>query len=143
MPSGNVAIFRVVHKEWLDKCRTAVYHFDIQEASVAASTKKERDGRSTRVSRRAQKSQASDSIVIRNRRVARWGNSLGFRIPQEAADQLNLKEGEEVSIEVHKNSMTITPARKKWTEDELLKGVTPDMVGGEIDWGGPVGKEVW
>lgn len=32
--------------------------------------------------------------------------------------------------------------RKKWTEAELLRGVTPDMVGGEIDWGDPVGKEI-
>lgn len=81
--------------------------------------------------------------VISNRKVARWGNSLGLRIPQEAAEQLKLREGEEVSIEVHGDSMTIRLERRKWTEAELLKGVTPQMVGGEVDWGRPVGKEVW
>jgi len=34
-------------------------------------------------------------------------------------------------------------SRKKWTERELLRGVTPKMVGGEINWGPPVGKEIW
>jgi antitoxin MazE len=78
-----------------------------------------------------------------SRKVARWGNSLGFRIPQEAADRLNLREGGEVRIEVNQDSMTITPARRRWTEAELLRGVTPDKVAGEVDWGGPVGREVW
>ncbi|MFM2303840.1 MAG: hypothetical protein RLZZ135_1250, partial [Cyanobacteriota bacterium] len=27
--------------------------------------------------------------------------------------------------------------------DELLEGVTPELIGGEYDWGTPVGKEVW
>lgn len=33
-------------------------------------------------------------------------------------------------------------ARKMYTEAELLAGVNPNQVGGDIDWGGPVGKEV-
>lgn len=77
--------------------------------------------------------------------VSRWGNSLGFRIPQDAADQLNLKAGGQVTVEVRADSITIRPvrSRKEWTEAELLKGVTPGIVGGEIDWGPPVGREVW
>jgi antitoxin MazE len=77
--------------------------------------------------------------------VSRWGNSLGVRIPQEAVDQLRLKDGESVTMVVDARSITIRPAkqRKRWTEAELLKGVTPDMVGGELDRGGPVGKEIW
>jgi len=83
--------------------------------------------------------------VLRDGTVSRWGNSLGLRIPHEAAVQLNLKAGERVRIEVGADSITIKPVRKrkKWTEAELLKGVTPAVVGGEIDWGGPVGKEIW
>jgi antitoxin MazE len=50
-----------------------------------------------------------------------------------------------VSLEVSAGVITIRPVRerKKWTEAELLKGVTPEMVGGEVDWGPPVGKEIW
>jgi antitoxin MazE len=81
----------------------------------------------------------------RSSRIAKWGNSLGVRIPQEAAKQLHLQDGGQVSVEVMKDSLVIRPvrrARKKWTEKELLKGVTPEIVGGEMDWGPPVGKEL-
>jgi antitoxin MazE len=67
-------------------------------------------------------------------KVARWGNSLGLRIPQEGVDQLNLKEGQSVSIRIKGDSITIRPlkARKKWTEEELLKGVTPEICGPDL-----------
>ena len=32
--------------------------------------------------------------------------------------------------------------RRKWTEAELLKGVTPGSIGGEINWGPPRGREM-
>jgi AbrB family looped-hinge helix DNA binding protein len=68
-----------------------------------------------------------------------------LRIPRDAAEQLGLRAGERVSVEVGNGSITIRPIRKRkrWTEAELLKGATPARVGGEIDWGGPVGREVW
>jgi antitoxin MazE len=85
------------------------------------------------------------SPVHRNSTLSQWGNSLGLRIPQEAADRLKLKAGARVSVELGADSITIRPLRKsrKWTEADLLKGVNPEMVGGEADWGAPVGKEVW
>jgi antitoxin MazE len=33
--------------------------------------------------------------------------------------------------------------RKKYTLDDLLTGVTPEDFEGEMDWGDPVGKEIW
>jgi len=67
-------------------------------------------------------------------KVARWGNSLGFRIPQEGVDRLKLKEGDSVSVQVKGDTITIRRAkpRKKWTEKELLKGITPDMCGPDL-----------
>jgi len=77
--------------------------------------------------------------------LSRWGNSLGVRIPQEAAEQLKLRAGARVSVEVGKDSITIKPLRRtrKWSEADLLKGVTPEAAGGEVDWGAPRGREVW
>jgi antitoxin MazE len=73
-------------------------------------------------------------IVEKVSKVARWGNSLGFRIPQEGVDQLKLKEGESVSVRVKGDTITIRRAkpRKKWTEKELLKGITPAMCGPDL-----------
>ncbi len=82
---------------------------------------------------------------LRDATVSRWGNSLGLRISREAAHRLKLKAGARVSVECGDDCLTIRPVgrRRKWTEAELLKGVTPEAVGGEVNWGGPVGKEVW
>ena len=67
-------------------------------------------------------------------KVARWGNSLGFRIPQEGVDQLKLRDGQSVRVRVKGGAITITRAktRKKWTEKELLEGVTPSMCGPDL-----------
>jgi antitoxin MazE len=73
-------------------------------------------------------------VVEKISKVARWGNSLGFRIPQEGVDQLKLKEGESVNVRVKGDTITISRAkpRKKWTENELLKGVTPAICGPDL-----------
>jgi antitoxin MazE len=67
-------------------------------------------------------------------KVARWGNSLGVRIPQEGVESLKLKEGEAVRVQVQGDTITIRKARprKKWTEAELLRGVTPQMCGPDL-----------
>lgn len=81
--------------------------------------------------------------VQRNGTVSQWGNSLGIRIPREAAERLRLVAGAEVTMEFGDDAITIRPtrARGKWKLADLLKGVTPAKVGGELDWGRPVGKE--
>ena len=81
--------------------------------------------------------------VQRVSKVARWGNSLGFRIPQEGVDLLKLKEGQSVNVRVRGETITITPVkpRKKWTEKELLKGVKPSMCGPDLI-PDRVGKEI-
>jgi len=81
--------------------------------------------------------------VTRKSRVARWGNSLAVRIPQEAAQQLGLSEGSEVNVVVTERSMMIRRARRITSLDELLEGVNPESAGAEIDSGPPVGREVW
>ncbi|PSB06466.1 AbrB/MazE/SpoVT family DNA-binding domain-containing protein [Pleurocapsa sp. CCALA 161] len=75
--------------------------------------------------------------------VNKWGNSLGLRIPQPIASKIGLTAGTVVSIEVVNNTIVVSPIKKKYSLDELLEGVTPELIGGEYDWGTPVGKEVW
>ena len=76
-------------------------------------------------------------------RIAKWGNSLAVRIPKQAARKLGLTEGCEVNVTVRDKTLAIRRARRISTLDELLEGVTPENSGGEIDWGPPVGREVW
>jgi len=68
-------------------------------------------------------------------KIARWGNSLGVRIPQEVAEELNLKAGGEVQVVAKNGVITVRPAmkkRRKFSEAELLKGVTPDLCGPDL-----------
>lgn len=51
---------------------------------------------------------------------------------------------ENLHAEITTSGLTGTPRRRsKYTTAELLKGVTDENMHGEIDWGPPVGKEVW
>jgi antitoxin MazE len=49
----------------------------------------------------------------------------------------------EVTIEILDNIIVILPVKRKYQLDELLAGVTPELIGGEYDWGESVGGEVW
>jgi antitoxin MazE len=75
--------------------------------------------------------------------VNKWGNSLGVRIPHAVAAAVGLDVGTVVNVEVIDNKVVISPIQKKYQLDELLVGVTPESIGGEYDWGEPVGKEIW
>lgn len=76
--------------------------------------------------------------------VAKWGNSLGIRIPSPIARQAHLEEGTGVTFTVIDGGLVIKPQRRrKYTLDELLEGMTPDNFHSEIDMGTPVGNEVW
>ncbi len=75
--------------------------------------------------------------------VQRWGNSLAIRIPKAFAEQADIKEATEVDIAIQGNTIVISPAPKEWTLEELLKGITPSNKPKAVDWGSPVGKEVW
>ena len=75
--------------------------------------------------------------------VNKWGNSLGVRIPQEVALEVGFAVGTIVNVEVVDSKVVISPRQKKYQLAELLEGVTPELIGGEYDWGAPVGREIW
>jgi antitoxin MazE len=75
--------------------------------------------------------------------INKWGNSLGVRISKSIANKAGFEEGMEVEMKVEGDKITISPAKKKYQLDDLLIGVTPELIEGEYDWGQPVGKEVW
>lgn len=75
--------------------------------------------------------------------VQRWGNSLAIRIPKVFALEAGLEENTEVEIGVRGGTLVVRPARKDWTLDELLAGITSSNIHGAADWGGATGREVW
>lgn len=76
--------------------------------------------------------------------VAKWGNSLAVRIPQNLAKEILLAEGVEIDLAVVDGSLVIKPrSRKRYSLDELIKGITPENLHSEIGSGIAVGNEVW
>ncbi len=76
-------------------------------------------------------------------KIARWGNSLGIRIPKQIAEQVQLNEGDEIEISTDENRLILIPQKKKYTLEELLDGMTDEHLHSEVDWGESVGREQW
>lgn len=57
------------------------------------------------------------------RRITKIGNSLGITFPSELLSQLNLSQGDEVTLEVINNSLIIKKSRKV----NLPNGVSEDF----------------
>ena len=76
--------------------------------------------------------------------IQKWGNSLALRIPAALAKEARLKEGGEAELQFKRGSLVIMSlARKKWTLQSLLSGVTQKNLHGEMSSGDSVGRESW
>lgn len=74
--------------------------------------------------------------------VKKWGNSLGIRIPAAMAVRQHIAEGSEVDLVEQKDQIVIRPEPEPTLKDllaQIKSGSRPALV----DWGKPVGKEVW
>jgi antitoxin MazE len=76
-------------------------------------------------------------------RIAKWGNSLGVRIPKAVAKEVGLNEGANVDVKVSGRNLVLAPAHREYSLGELVAGITPKNRHGETDWGSPVGNESW
>jgi antitoxin MazE len=76
--------------------------------------------------------------------IRKWGNSLAVRLPQSLLAQLNLQADGEVEISIDEGRLILSPVKKpSYRLDELLAQISPESLHDEIDFGKPVGKEVW
>jgi len=69
----------------------------------------------------------------------KWGNSLGIRIPKEAAEKIGISQGSEIELLFSRDDKTIIlkpkKLQKKYTLDELISQITPENRHNEIDFG--------
>ena len=80
--------------------------------------------------------------------LQKWGNSQGVRLPKALLDEIGLEVGAEVEVVAEDRTITIRPRNPgrrpgKYTIDDLVRGTPKDFQPGEVDWGPPVGEEVW
>ena len=76
--------------------------------------------------------------------IAKWGNSQAIRIPKQILDSLSLSDNDTVDISIESNSIVIKKAEPRYMSiQERFKDFDGVYEPNEIDWGAPVGNEVW
>jgi antitoxin MazE len=86
---------------------------------------------------------SQNEVVSLRARVAKWGNSLGIRIPKAVAEEVGLNDGVEVQVTVSGRNVVLAPAPREYRLDELVTRITRKNRHAETDWGVQVGDESW
>jgi len=76
-------------------------------------------------------------------RIAKWGNSLGLRLPKSVTQEAQLNEGDKVDVSVRAGAIVIRPSRPTYSLEELVSRITAANRHDESDWGAPQGRETW
>jgi antitoxin MazE len=76
--------------------------------------------------------------------VKKWGNSASVRIPAAVMEAARLDLDDPVDVREESGRIIIEPERRKeYHLDALVQAITPENLHEEINFGRPVGKEVW
>jgi antitoxin MazE len=76
--------------------------------------------------------------------VKKWGNSASVRIPSQVMAAAALSVDQAVDIRAEGGRIVIEPIPEPvYDLDELLDRMTPDTFHDDVDFGPPVGKEIW
>jgi antitoxin MazE len=76
--------------------------------------------------------------------VKKWGNSAAVRIPASVMEAARLHLDEEVDVREEKGRIVIVPVRQKsYRLEDLVKRINARNLPDPVDFGPPVGREVW
>ena len=84
------------------------------------------------------------TLIIMKTTIAKWGNSLAVRIPSKALERLNLKIGENFSVDIENDKLILSPTKVNYQViplSKLLKGMKRQKLLWPNDK--PRGKEIW
>ena len=79
-------------------------------------------------------------------KVQKWGNSQGVRLSKELLSDVEINVGDAVDVAARDGVLVVTPVRRvRGGHDlrELVRRIPKDYKSEEVDWGYPVGREVW
>ena len=79
-------------------------------------------------------------------KVQKWGNSQGLRFTKALLQEAQINVGDEVNVSVQKGRIIVEPANKvrgRYDLKELVSKIPQEYQAEELDWGEPIGKEVW
>ena len=79
-------------------------------------------------------------------KVQSWGNSQELRLNRQVLDEAHIAVGDEVDLTVREGVILIAPARRvRGGHDlkRLVARIPRDYRLDPVEWGAPVGREVW
>ena len=76
--------------------------------------------------------------------VKKWGNSAAVRIPAAVMETAKLELERPVDVRAENGRVIIEPIKKKdYDIRKLIKGINRENCHAPVDFGKPVGREVW
>ena len=79
-------------------------------------------------------------------KVQKWGNSQGLRLSKELLSDVEIDVGDAVDVAARDGVLVVTLVRRvRGGVDlqQLVREIPADYEPSELDWGPPIGKEVW
>ena len=79
-------------------------------------------------------------------KIQKWGNSQGLRLTKNLLEDAQLDVGDQVDINVKNGIMIVRPTRRirgRYQLKDLVASIPQNYETGEVDWVGPVGREIW
>jgi antitoxin MazE len=77
----------------------------------------------------------------------KWGNSLALRVPSAFVKEMGASEGKRADMTVEHGALVVKivkpRTRRRYRLENLIAGITEENRHSEIEWGPPVGDEVW
>lgn len=75
--------------------------------------------------------------------IVKWGNSVAIRVPKTVLERSGMREGDMVEFGAKKGAILAKAVKAEPTLDELVARITPGNKHEEVNWGPPMGREVW
>jgi len=79
-------------------------------------------------------------------KIQKWGNSQGLRLAKQVLEDAHIAVGDNVDVTAQDGVIVIAPTRcvrGKRSLQELVSRIPKNYKAEEVDWGEPVGREVW
>lgn len=77
-------------------------------------------------------------------KAQKWGNSLAVRVPKGAAEKAGIQVEDTLEVDVQGGAIVLRPERhRKYRLNDLVRKITKKNLHGELDFGGPKGREVF
>ena len=79
-------------------------------------------------------------------KIQKWGNSQGLRLARQILEDACISVGDDVEVAVREGMIVIAPVRRvrgRQSLQKLVARIPKNYKPKEMDWGKPLGNEVW